>query len=265
MTSTAIGSKPVRIVAGLALALYASLALLAGTAVAHGRDGDGLPHKWEKNHGTKAHVADAKRDPDHDALSNRGEFRHDAEPLDQDTDDDGLGDGKEVKVFETEPDEADSDDDGVLDSNEDSDDDGLDNEDENDARQCDDDGEDGDDSDDSEDDSEDDSDDDDSDDDSDDSDDDSDDDESCLEEDEDDVFATVASFDAATGLLTLTTTSGYTFSATVTDETEIEFDSSGTGSGSDGSTADLVPGAGVTNIDFDDDEGVLEEVELART
>ena len=53
----------------------------------------------------------------------------------------------------------------------------------------------------------------------------------------------------------------------VTDDTEIEFDSSGPGSGWDGTTADLVAGAVVVEVDLEDDSdivGELEEIELAR-
>ncbi len=84
------------------------------------------------------------------------------------------------------------------------------------------------------------------------------------EEDEDDVFATVASFDQTTGLLTLTTTSGNTLAGVVNADTELEWDSSGEGSGGDASAADLIPGAGVTDVDIDKKAGAFEEVELAR-
>lgn len=258
-------------------------------------DGDGIPTSWERSHGLDPHrAADALRDPDHDRLTNRAEYRLRIRIRDEDTDDDGVDDGDEVRdgLRSTDVDESDSNGDGELDGDENADHDGLDNEDEDDSREsC------AFDDDDSDRDSVDDEDenelglqvgDRDSDDDgvadgNDDSDqdgvanedlDDSDGD-ACDgdrdgdgedDEDERDLLGTVASFDDQTGVLVVTLRWGGELSGVVTDDTEVEFDSSGQGNqNGDGgqAAADMLhEGVQVAELEFDQKTGDIEEIEL---
>lgn len=113
--------------------------LLPGTGSAGRRDSDddGMPNRWETSHGTDPNKKDAAANPDHDHLDNIGEFRNRTEPLDPDTDSDGIDDGDEIKTFSTDPTIPDSDQDGTLDGDEDHDDDGIANEDDDDlAEKC---------------------------------------------------------------------------------------------------------------------------------
>ncbi len=135
-------TKVTRLAVGLLLIAVVGLGYLATSAGAAGRDrdGDGMPNRWEVNHGLNANRANARGDKDHDGLRNIGEFRHRTDPTDVDSDDDGSDDVDEVRHNGTDPTDADSDDDGIDDGNEDSDDDGIDDEDEDDADEvCDDD------------------------------------------------------------------------------------------------------------------------------
>ncbi len=111
-------------------------------------DKDGMPDAWELNFGLDPlNAIDAGQDPDNDGRTNRDEYRmlfsiyaRSTEPLDADTDDDGLDDGaeaeagsdpfnqdtdgdglsdfEEVKVYGTDPLKADSDGDDLLDAEE---------------------------------------------------------------------------------------------------------------------------------------------------
>lgn len=280
--------KPLHLLVGLLLAAYYMVGLsavaFAGSSGGD-RDHDGMPNKWEVANGLDPNKANADGNPDHDALRNLGEYKNDTDPKDEDTDQDGIDDGDEVKEFETDPTDEDSDDDGTPDGDDDSDEDGIDDEDEDDGDEnC---KADDDDSDDDGIDDEDenevgsdpdnaDSDDDGIDDGNEDLDEDGvdeeDDDDAevdeCedeeLEEDDDDAFATIVSFDEATGTLTLQTTDGTSVVATVTDATEIEWeDADCSPSGSEeGTTADLQAGVPVSDLDFDEDTGTVEEIEL---
>ncbi len=287
MSRTTLRAKPFTILAGLILAAYYTIGLSAG-AFAGGsrdRDGDGMPNKWEAANGLNPDKPNADGNPDHDSLRNLGEFRNDTDPKEEDTDEDGIDDGDEVKEFDTDPTDDDSDDDGVEDGDDDSDDDGVDDEDEDDTGEscrADDDDSDHDGIDDEdENENESDPDDADSDDDGiddgnedldddgvDEEDDDDADVDECedeeLGEDDDDAFATIVSFDQSTGTLTLQTTSGNSVAATVTETTEIEWeDADCSPSGSEeGTTADLQPGVQVSDLDLDESTGALEEIEL---
>lgn len=86
-------------------------------------DGDGIPDAWEKQYGTNFEVFDANDDPDNDFLTNMEEYRLGTDPLNPDTDGDGLLDGDETNTgfwisetsTGTDPLNPDSDDDGLLD------------------------------------------------------------------------------------------------------------------------------------------------------
>ncbi len=78
-------------------------------------DEDGLPDDWEvQKFGDLTHVGEADEEPD--GLTNLEEFENNTDPLDADSDDDGLSDGEEVHVFESDPNDGDSDDDGLGDA-----------------------------------------------------------------------------------------------------------------------------------------------------
>jgi hypothetical protein len=67
-----------------------------GMARSHGdRNRDRIPDRWERAHHLSLKVNQAKRDQDHDGLRNRAEFMAGDDPRDADTDNDGIGDGKE--------------------------------------------------------------------------------------------------------------------------------------------------------------------------
>lgn len=292
-----------------ALAASAVTALLItglGGAPAHagGRDsdGDGMPNRWERSHGLNPRSAtDAKRDLDTDRLTNLVEYRMGSEPDDEDSDNDGHDDGDEVKDGKASTDvhDADTDDDGLKDGDEDADKDGVDNEDEDDAREScrkDDDDNDADHVDD-EDENElglsrrdSDGDDDgvlDGDEDADKDGEANEDEDDALEdrcdgdfdgdgesdEDDEDLFGAIQAFDATTGALTVTSLAGHSITAIVTEDTEIEFEESEsqgewedeTEWDDEGSTADLVPGAQVAELEIDDEAGAFEEIALYRT
>ncbi|MBT8201845.1 MAG: hypothetical protein KJO87_00915, partial [Acidimicrobiia bacterium] len=56
-------------------------------------DGDGLPDDWEIAQGLNPALDDAGQDPDHDGLSNLLEYERGTDPLNPDSDGDGIGDG----------------------------------------------------------------------------------------------------------------------------------------------------------------------------
>ena len=59
-------------------------------------DGDGLPDRWEIEHGTDPTRPDGSRDPDGDLCKNLTEFAEGTHPLDADTDDGGQDDCSEA-------------------------------------------------------------------------------------------------------------------------------------------------------------------------
>jgi hypothetical protein len=103
----------------IAGAIAAALLVIPAAALAksHDRDHDGMPDKWETKNHLNAHAKDARKDPDHDGLSNLSEFRHRTNPHKADTDGDGVKDGNEVRD-DTNPRSDDSDGDGVEDGDE---------------------------------------------------------------------------------------------------------------------------------------------------
>ena len=81
---------------GIAVAALASLALaLPGAASAGDGNDDGIPDRWEREHGLSLNKDQAGRDQDRDGLRNRHEFRGRMDPRDHDSDDDGTDDGDE--------------------------------------------------------------------------------------------------------------------------------------------------------------------------
>jgi len=277
-------TQSLAILAGSTLAV--SLALTAPVAAAGVvSDRDGIPNRWERSHGMNAHKkSDARADFDRDGLLNVGEYRSGTRLRDEDTDNDGHDDGDEVKdgLASTKVKDRDSDDDGRLDGDEDADHDGVANEDEDDASETcvrsdddrdrdtvadedenelglklgdadsDDDGlADG--SEDRDHDGE--------------SNEDEDDHvgDACDDSSEDaaDLMGTITSYDAGTGALVVTSVAGFTVSATVTGATQIDFEHvDGTADPGDATTADLVPGTQVAELEFDDETGALEEIEI---
>ncbi len=133
MTST-LRTISVAIVAALGLLL----AGLAGSALAADKNDDRIPDRWEKRHGLSLKVKQTRRDQDHDGLRNLGEWRSHTDPLDTDTDDDGVKDDDEDRdrdhvdnlneqIEHTRQNDRNSDNDGKPDGREDADHDGLQN------------------------------------------------------------------------------------------------------------------------------------------
>ncbi|MCP4251313.1 MAG: hypothetical protein GY778_30120 [bacterium] len=78
-------------------------------------DGDGLPDTWENQHfGDLTHNGSQDEEPD--GLTNLEEFNNGTDPLNPDTDGDGLSDGDEVHIHGTDPTNTDSDQDGLDDA-----------------------------------------------------------------------------------------------------------------------------------------------------
>jgi hypothetical protein len=102
----------------MARLLAAALFLLAlGAVPAQARDHDKLPDRWERKHHLNVKKNDAKRDRDHDGLSNYREYRAHTNPRKKDSDRDGLRDGAERR-FGFNPRDRDSDNDGIKDGRE---------------------------------------------------------------------------------------------------------------------------------------------------
>jgi type II secretory pathway pseudopilin PulG len=105
----------------LVIAAIAALGVLAvpGVAMAKSRDRDHdrMADKWEKRHHLNTHANDARKDPDHDGLSNLSEFRHHTNPQKADSDNDGIDDQDELND-DTNPNNDDSDNDGIEDRDE---------------------------------------------------------------------------------------------------------------------------------------------------
>ncbi|MEM7383633.1 MAG: LamG-like jellyroll fold domain-containing protein, partial [Verrucomicrobiota bacterium] len=86
-------------------------------------DGDGLEDSWEERFGLKLALNDSEEDPDEDGLTNLAEFDRGTDPLDPDSDADGLKDGVETGTGRwknandtgTFPNRLDSDGDGLID------------------------------------------------------------------------------------------------------------------------------------------------------
>ena len=271
-----------------AVVLSSAALSLPSYAAGGDRDHDGMPNRWESHHGLDPDHANGDGDKDHDGLSNLREYRRHTDPRDEDSDNDGHDDGDEVHdgSRKTRVLVRDTDDDGILDGDDDSNHNGVSDEDEDDAVEgCrgDDDDRDGDnvadederelggrpgDPDSDDDNIPDGAEDHDSDGESDEDEDDALDDH-CddADEDADDQLGTIASYDADTGDLVVTTVASGELTFVVTDATRIEVASAGHGSRRDGSVDDLADGTVVTEVDVEDDDHVtthlLEEIELA--
>ena len=95
-----------RTLIALAIAVAAVAAIVApGIAGARDHNGDRISDKWEKQHHLTVHANDARKDPDHDGLSNLSEFRHNTDPQKADTDNDGVDDQNEADEMECEANE----------------------------------------------------------------------------------------------------------------------------------------------------------------
>ncbi len=82
-------------------------------------DGDTLPDYYEYRYGLAPYdPSDIDIDPDDDGLTSREEYEWLSNPMDPDTDGDGLTDGDEVDVHATSPTESDTDEDGLSDREE---------------------------------------------------------------------------------------------------------------------------------------------------
>jgi hypothetical protein len=78
-------------------ALTMLLLALPGSAAAKSKDRnhDRISDRWERSHHLSLRVNQARKDQDHDGLKNRGEFRAQTDPKDDDSDNDGVEDGDE--------------------------------------------------------------------------------------------------------------------------------------------------------------------------
>lgn len=130
-----------------AAALALLMLALPGAASARGRhhsrpaadrNHDRIPDAWERRFHLSLRVNQANHDPDHDGLSNLGEFRSHTSPRDADTDNDGVNDANEDRdrdgvdngnemAEHTNPSVRDTNHNGRPDGREDADHDGLDN------------------------------------------------------------------------------------------------------------------------------------------
>ncbi|MDP2896618.1 MAG: right-handed parallel beta-helix repeat-containing protein [bacterium] len=81
-------------------------------------DGDEMPDGWEVANGLNALADDARSDADRDGLTNLQEYQRGTDPENEDTDADGLKDGKEVYLHGTDPLKRDTDGDGKNDGEE---------------------------------------------------------------------------------------------------------------------------------------------------
>jgi hypothetical protein len=77
------------------LTALAAVAVLAAPSQARDRNHDRIGDKWEKKHHLSLRVNQARKDQDRDGLKNRGEFRAQTDPRDDDSDNDGIEDGDE--------------------------------------------------------------------------------------------------------------------------------------------------------------------------
>lgn len=80
-------------------------------------DGDGIADWWEELYGLNSHDdTDALLNADNDELTNLEEFQHSTNPLNEDSDNDGLSDSDEVNTHQSNPLNNDTDNDGMYDA-----------------------------------------------------------------------------------------------------------------------------------------------------
>src|SRR4051812_34572867 len=102
-----------RLATAVIAVLALTAALLPASAMARDRNHDRLPDKWEKHHHLSLSHDQSRRDQDRDGLRNLAEFRNHTDPRSDDTDDDGLDDGDDVRTGHDA-----TDDDGIEDGDE---------------------------------------------------------------------------------------------------------------------------------------------------
>ncbi|MGK0184899.1 MAG: hypothetical protein ACI9R3_000673 [Verrucomicrobiales bacterium] len=78
-------------------------------------DGDGIPNSYENENDLDPNTNDADGDEDDDGLTNLDEYNKGLIANNPDTDGDGLMDGTEINITETDPKNPDSDEDGLTD------------------------------------------------------------------------------------------------------------------------------------------------------
>ena len=88
-------NRTTRATAVMAMLTAILLAAFAGTAIAKDQNRDRIPDRWEQHHGLSLKHGQARHDQDSDSLNNRAEFRAKMDPLNGDTDGDGIDDGDE--------------------------------------------------------------------------------------------------------------------------------------------------------------------------
>jgi hypothetical protein len=76
-------------------ALGVAALMIPSVAAAKDRNHDRIPDRWEKRHGLSLKVNQAHKNQDHDALVNRQEFKAGDDPLDADSNNDGIDDGED--------------------------------------------------------------------------------------------------------------------------------------------------------------------------
>src|SRR3954464_7680908 len=76
-------------------ALGVAALMLPSIAAAKDRNHDRIPDRWEKRHGLSLQKNQAKRNQDKDGLVNRQEFKAGDDPLDPDSNNDGVEDGED--------------------------------------------------------------------------------------------------------------------------------------------------------------------------
>jgi hypothetical protein len=109
----------------VATILSATLTCLMGSSAwagppspARDADADRLADWWESAHGLSINFKSTWKNPDRDGVHNLAEFRARTKPRDEDTDNDGIDDGDELKVIGSDPRSFDQDASGMLDGDE---------------------------------------------------------------------------------------------------------------------------------------------------